>query len=165
MLSAQRPGRLSGYRRLLETDDEARSRFIGPVKQELPAMPAHQLGRDGQSEPRPFLARAAVEGFEEVLARLFRQARPGVTHSDFDPAVLLLRRNADLAGLTRRDDRLPRIAREVAEYAVELFGVHHQFEPRGNVTPEGDLRRASRKRFRSDHVLDDLTQRNAAEAR
>ena len=51
-------------------------------------MGRHQLVRDGEAEARAALARRALEGLEQVGARLLRHARPVVAHLDGDAAAV-----------------------------------------------------------------------------
>jgi hypothetical protein len=77
-----KPGRLRVALRLQDPREgrSRRSSRLGAALHKLQraAMAADDLGRDGEAEARAALARAALERLEQVIERLFRQARAGV---------------------------------------------------------------------------------------
>ena len=88
---------------------------LGVAAQEIQpaAMAAHQFGGDGKAQAGAALARAALEGGEQVFARLGRQARAGVADADPPIGLVLAGRDLDGAGQARRLDGLAGVADQV----------------------------------------------------
>jgi hypothetical protein len=104
----------------------------GPVStsSSVPPWPRTISAAMARPRPEPALARAAVERLEQVIERLFRQAGPGVATSIRQPPSRSDPDDADLARLARGRDGLARVAHEVRQHAVQLFGIGAQHEVR-----------------------------------
>jgi hypothetical protein len=114
-------------------DDDVERRPDGALGElDLAPMGAHQFGRDREAQPGAAGARRALEGLEQMLARLGGEAGAGVGdvddhHRAFAPAGdadLVARRVVGLARL----QRLHGVAGEVDQHAQQLIvvGVDHQ---------------------------------------
>ena len=86
-----------------------------PHQSEVAPLPTHQLARDGKTEPRPAAPGRSLEGDEEVLQRLWWQARPVIGDLDLDAGIRL-----DSADLHRIGPHLQRILAEIAQDAIDL---------------------------------------------
>ena len=80
-----------------DADTEHRTRRACRYKFDVTAMAARKLGGDRQTETRAVAARAAREGLEQMIERLFRQAWTIVGHVDMDMATFTACREAHLA--------------------------------------------------------------------
>src|SRR5262249_39245639 len=78
-------------------DREAEGRADGAFDQaDLAAVGAHQLGHDGKPEPDAAGAGRALEGFEQMRARLLREPGAAVGDLDHHHRALAPAREADL---------------------------------------------------------------------
>ena len=96
-------------------------------------MTAHQLGRNGQTQPRATFAGGAAERDKQRLLRLGGQARPGIGDLNVPDIGQILRRNGDHAGLAGGGQRLTGIAHEVLHHTKELLGIGAQGKARRHI--------------------------------
>ena len=145
-----RPHRIA----LGQADHEDRPAAFGTAKLQRATVPADQFGGDGKAKPRAALARAPLERLEQMLARLGRQARPGVGDRRYTSGVVLGSR----AGRSRPACRWRRWpgARCAPGWTARGRSVRHRRAPQGR--PERPRKRTGRDRcrrkpFAVDHVV------------